>query len=199
VLVAADPDAVPSTFSASVLGPKGLQIAGRLRQQTQAGASATAYPVTTGDPASISATTQAGDPGVILARRTRGESQDLGSTGGVAAAGRAWIVPPATGSAPRSPVIYLTNPGERPVEVSLATVPVNGSAASARTTIPPGGTIAAPKRLFSGKGDHPVLALAENGTFAAAAASYSQGQHGVGGYAVTAGIPIPNAWVPTGK
>jgi hypothetical protein len=199
VLVAADPGVAPSTFSASVLGPKGLQVAGRLRQQTQEGASATAYPVTTGDPSSISAAAQAGDPGVVLARRTRGETQDLGSTGGVAAAGGAWIVPPATGSAPRSPVLYLTNPGERPVEVSLETLPVNGSAASARTTIPPGGTIAAPKRLFSGKGDHPVMARAENGTFAPAAASYSQGQHGVAGYAVSTGIPIPNAWLPRGK
>jgi hypothetical protein len=199
VLVAADPGVAPSTFSASVLGPKGLQVAGRLRQQTQEGASATAYPVTTGDPSSISAAAQAGDPGVVLARRTRGETQDLGSTGGVAAAGGAWIVPPATGSAPRSPVLYLTNPGERPVEVSLETLPVNGSAASARTTIPPGGTIAAPKRLFSGQGDHPVMARAEDGTFAPAAASYSQGQHGVAGYAVSTGIPIPNAWLPRGK
>ena len=199
VLAAADPGTAPSTFSASVLGPKGLQIAGRLRQQTQDGASATAYPVTTEDPASIAATTQAGDPGVVVARRTRGESQDLGSTGGVASAGSAWIVPPATGSAPRSPVVYLTNPGERPVEVALATLPVNGSPTSARATIPPGSTIAAPKRLFSGKGDHPVMALAEGGTFAAGAASYSQGQHGVAGYAVSAGIPIPNAWLPTAK
>ncbi len=199
MLAVADAGAAPSTFSASVLGPKGLQIAGRLGQQTQDGESAAAYPVTTDDPASISATTQAGDSGVILARRTRGESQDLGSTGGVASAGGAWIVPPATGSAPRSPIVYLTNPGERPVEVSLATLPVNGSPASAQTTIPPGSTVAAPKQLFSGKGDHPVMALAEDGTFAAAAASYSQGQHGVGGYAVSAGIPIPSVWLPTGK
>lgn len=199
VLTAADPGTSPTTFSASVLGPKGLQIAGRLRQQTQEGMSATAYQVTTGDPASISVATQLGDPGVVLARRTRGASQDLGSTGGVAGAAGAWIVSPATGTAPRTPVVYLTNPGERPIDVSLATLPVNGSPASARTTIPPGGTIAAPKRLFSGKGDHPVMALAERGTFAAAAASYSQGQHGVAGYAVSAGIPIPDAWIPTGK
>jgi hypothetical protein len=196
VLAVAEPASSPSTLSASVLRPTGLELAGKLQQNAQDAASATAYPVTTGDVATIAVSTEGDAPGVVAARRTHGTSQDLGSTAGVASPERAWIVSPATGAAPRTPEIYLGNPGREPIEVSLRTLPAQGSARTATVRVPPGRTVASPRRLFADKGDVPVLATAARGTFVAAAASYSQGNHGVAAYAVSAGVAVPDAWIP---
>ena len=197
VLVVAEPAPSPSTLSAAVLGPSGLELAGKLQEQAQDGASATAYPVTTGDSAAIAVRTAADGPGVVAARRTRGTTQDLGSTAGVSSPGRAWIIAPATGSAPRSPELYLSNPGREPIDVSLRTLPPEGSPTAAiDVRVPPGRTVASPRRLFDGRSDVPVLATTARGSFLAAAASYSQGNHGVAAYAVSSGVAVPAAWVP---
>jgi hypothetical protein len=187
VLAAAVSEPTPTSFSATTLAEKGLRVAGRLHDQPLRGASASAFSVTTGEPATLSVRVAEAQGGVAAARRTRGTAQDLGSTAGVVAGGRAWIVMPATGSTPRSPAVYLANPGEDAVAVALRTLPLQGRARSAEATVPPGRTIAAPGRLFDG-GDAPVLATADDGTFVPASASYSQGQHGVAGYAVSVGI-----------
>jgi hypothetical protein len=196
VLAVADPSQTPASFSASILGDKGIQLADKVQDRAQDGTSATAYPVTTGEAATLAVHARQGGPGVVAARRTRGTTQDLGSTAGVAAPRSAWVVMPATGSAPRSPMVYLANPGRRSVEVSMSTLPVGGREATAKVTVPPGRTVAAPGRLFSSAGDAPVLATADAGTFVASAASYSQGAHGVAGYAVSSGIAIPEPWIP---
>jgi hypothetical protein len=196
ILTVADPSNTPSRFSGTVLGDKGIQVAGHLQDQAQDGVSATAYPLTTGEPAALALHSQEGDPGIVAARRTRGTSQDLGSTAGVPAAGSAWIVLPATGSAPRSPTVYLTNPGGKPVRVDLTTLRAKGASDHARATVPPGRTVAAPKGLFGEGADAPVLAVSKDGGFVPAAASYSQGANGVAAYAVSAGVLIPDRWVP---
>jgi Family of unknown function (DUF5719) len=191
VLLAANPGQSPSTFSGSQFGEKGISTAGRLQQQAADGGAAAAYPVTTGGAAGIAISSAESEPGVVVARRTHGSSHDLGSTGGVPSASDRWVVMPATGSAPRTPMIYLTNPGRRTVDVSLSTIPASGDPRRATAVVPPGRTVSAPKRLFEAPGDAPVMASSGAGSFVPVAASYSGGEHGVAGYAVSAGVVVP--------
>jgi hypothetical protein len=64
-------------------------------------------------------------------------------------------------------------------------------------TIQPGRVVAGPKLFVTDKPFAAILATAESGTLVPAAASYSLGQDGNATYAVSLGVPIPDAWVPS--
>jgi hypothetical protein len=139
----------------------------------------------------------AGDaPGVAVARRTYGVASDQGSTNGAAPA-RAWVVLPAVLGSPSHPGLAFANPGLEPVELTLSYLwPGPDEADPITLTIPPHRTATAPKAFLEVAPDGAVLAVADDGTFVPAAASYSRGREGFATYAVALGIQIPAAWIP---
>jgi hypothetical protein len=133
-------------------------------------------------------------PGIAAARRTFGVSADQASTPGTGPAA-AWLVLPAIFGEPAHPGVVLTNPAAVAVEVTLSRLaPATGSTT---VTVPPRSTVLAPESFVAEAPGASLLAVAADGTFAAASASYSRGREGFATYAVALGIPIPEAWMPS--
>jgi hypothetical protein len=57
-------------------------------------------------------------------------------------------------------------------------------------------TVAVPSSFVEERPLGAILAVADDGTFVPASASYSLGREGNAAYAVSLGVPIPEAWVP---
>jgi hypothetical protein len=169
---------------------------GSLVQNSPNAGSAQPYPVTMEGPSAIDLRST---PGTVVALRTLGVSADQGSTGGASAPAAAWVVLPSIAGTPAHPGLILTNPGDVPAVVKLALLP---SAAGTvpppvSVTVPPGRTVAGPKLFVTAKPFAAILVTAESGTLVAAAASYSLGQDGNATYAVSLGVPVPDAWMPS--
>jgi len=158
-------------------------------------ASAVIYPITTDGPSTIDVRST---PGVVVARRTLGESSDRGSTTGVPAPAGAWVVLPAVVGRPFHPGLVLANPGDETVEVTLSVLPSGTGELPQPVTmsIPPGRTVAGPNLFVTAKPLAAILAVSSSGTLVLAAASYSLGLEGFATYAVSMGVPIPDEWVP---
>jgi hypothetical protein len=138
-------------------------------------------------------------PGTVVALRTLGISADQGSTGGASAPASAWVVLPSIAGTPAHPGLILANPGDAPAVVKLSLLPSAPGVVPppVTVTIPPGRVVAGPKLFVTDEPFAAILATAESGTLVPAAASYSLGQDGNATYAVSAGVPIPDAWVPS--
>lgn len=150
------------------------------------------FPATTAGPSSLLLTAEG--PGIAAARRTFGVEADQASTPGAAPAG-AWLVLPAIFGEPAHPGLVLTNPGPVAVEITLSRLaPATGSTT---VTVPPRSTAPVPASFLSSSPGATILAVAGDGTFVPASASYSRGREGFATYAVALGVPIPEAWMPT--
>jgi hypothetical protein len=145
------------------------------------------YPSTTSGPTSVVFSAQG--PGVAATRRTFGVSSDQASSSGAVPA-RSWLILPAVVGSPSHPGLVLANPGQEPAVITLSYVGTS-SGQSVTVTVPPRRTVAAPVGFLEASPDSAVLAVASEGTFVAAAASYSLGREGFATYAVALGIPIP--------
>ena len=152
--------------------------------------SARTFPATTAGPTSVAFSVDG--EGVAAARRTFGVVSDQASTIGAVPAA-AWIVLPAVGGSPSLPNLVLANPGDETAEVEITYLaPAEGSIV---VTIPPGRTATPPAEFRQIAPDAAVSAIALQGTFVPAAASYSLGREGIATYAVALGIRVPDAWL----
>lgn len=193
-LVTVNPGPRPSSFGATLLAERGLQVPKGLQEATEDSESGSTITVQTAPeaPSTIVVRPAGGDEPVFAARRTTSVGTDLGATSGAPEAGDAWVVLPATGGPPQSPVLCLTNPGTDDAEVTLTTLPQGDVAPhTSRIQVRAGTTVQANKGLLAATPEAGTLVIAETGTVVPAAASYSQGQNGVGAYAVSVGVPVP--------
>ena len=184
-------------LSGEILSEESAEPIAALQEAAPRGESARTVVVTTAGPASFDVGANAGEVG--YARRTYGVAADQGSTTGAPEARAAWIVLPAIGGAPSRPGLVLTNPGEVAATVVLRPLSAGERPGPDPVTIeiPPGRSVAAPKRFVEAAPSAAILAVASSGAFVPAAASYSRGREGMATYAVSLGIPVPDAWVPS--
>ena len=183
-------------LQATLLSKENSQPLGSLVQNAPNAASAQPYPLTMEGPSAIDVRST---PGVAVSLRTLGVSADQGSTAGTSAPSGAWVVLPSVAGTPVHPGLILTNPGDVPAVVRLSLLPSTPGSVppSVTVTVPPGRTVAGPKLFVAAKPFAAILLAAESGTLVPAAASYSLGQDGFATYAVSLGVPIPQAWVPS--
>lgn len=179
----------------ALLSRDGLLGLPSIKQGAPRAASAVIHPVTTDGPSTIEVQST---PGVVVARRTLGESSDRGSTTGVPAPAGAWVVLPAVAGRPFRPGLVLANLGDETVDVTLSVLPSGTGEPPQPVTmsIPPGRTVAGRNLFVTAKPLAAILAVSSSGTLVLAAASYSLGLEGFATYAVSAGVPIPDEWVP---
>jgi hypothetical protein len=152
--------------------------------------SASAYSLTTEGPATLDL---AVPPGVTVGRRIFGVSSDQASTVAAIAPAPRWVLLPAVAGAPSKPGLVLTNPGDELAEVSLSFLPAGDEPAPdpISVTVPPGRSINAPREFLDLAPQAAVVAAASTGTFVPAFASYSLGREGLGGFALSLGVPVP--------
>jgi hypothetical protein len=134
--------------------------------------------------------------GVAAAVRTlvSGTSHDGASTSGSAVAAPAWVVPPAASSEPARPSIVLFDAGTQDARVTLTALPSGkGKAPKPVTvTVPAGESSSAPGRFASAVATSSVLVVSAGPPVVAASAAFSEGEHGVGGFAVATGVIDPS-------
>jgi hypothetical protein len=196
ILVAMNTGDARPELEVTLLSKETSQPLGSVVQNAPNAGSAQPYPVTMEGPSAIDVRST---PGTVVALRTLGVPADHGSTGGASAPAGAWVVLPSIAGTPAHPGLILTNPGDVPAVVNLSLLPsAPGTVPPPVTvTIPPGRAVAGPKLFVTDEPFAAILATAESGTFVPAAASYSLGQDGNATYAVSLGVPIPDAWVPS--
>lgn len=184
-------------LSGTILEPETTQPVSALGDAAPAAETARTVPLTTATPTTL--VVQADGSGVAFARRTFGVGTDQASTAGATEAAGAWIVLPSVAGEPSSPAIVLANPGEEPATVTLTALPSPGAPSPEPVTVevPPLATVTAPEAFAAATGTSSVMAVATDGTFVPASASYSLGREGFATFAVAVGVRIPDAWVPT--
>jgi hypothetical protein len=183
-----------TSATGSVLGRKDPSpLAGPDEGQVN-GESAQTFPITTQGPTALDLKVPAG---AAVVRRTYGQASDQGATGpGVAA--RAWVILPAVAGQPSNAGVVVANPGQEDAEITLAYLPSGTEPLPAPITIRVAGlrTVAVPSEFVQARPLGAILAIASSGTFVPASASYSLGREGYAAYAVSLGVPVPDAWVP---
>ncbi len=175
------------------------QVVGALQDALQRDGSADTYPIGTEGPSTIDLQATEGSPGLAAVRRTYGVNSDQGSTSGVVAPARAWVVLPAAAGAPFNPRLFLSNPGTEPAVVTLSFLPVAGSGSvppPVTVQVAPGRTVQVPQEWVAAQPTAAVLVVAAEGTLVPAASSYSLGREGLAAFAVAVGAPIPEGWAP---
>jgi hypothetical protein len=196
-LVVMDPGEGKAQLEGTLLGSDGPQPLPGFQEAAVGGFSAQTLPVSTEGPSTLDIRSSTG---VVIARRTYGTVAGQASTGGTTSPAAAWIVLPAVAGSPSHPGLVLANPGDQPVDVTLSCLPTGempSVPAPVTVEVPPGATIAAPRAFVEASPSSAVLAVAAAGAFVPAAASYSLGRNGVATYAVSVGVPIPDAWIPS--
>jgi hypothetical protein len=121
-------------------------------------------------------------------------SHDAGATAGTPAPATAWVVPPAASSEPASPALLLFDPGTQDVRVTLTAIApadVKHPPPPKDVTVPAGRTVLAPKGFVSAAPTSSILAVSSGGPIVAASAAFSEGEHGVGGFALVTGVADP--------
>lgn len=183
------------TLGGSLLQSDGDQPLGSLAGSSSPPGSAQTYPITTNGPSTIDLRPSAP---VAVSRRTYGVVSDSGSTAGASAPAPAWVILPAVAGEPSHPGLVLADPGDEPADVTLSFLSSGAQSPTAAITItvPARRTVAVPEDWIGSEPVAAVLAVASSGTFVPAAASYSLGRDGYATYAVSLGVPIPDAWVP---
>ncbi|MFL5766809.1 MAG: DUF5719 family protein [Actinomycetota bacterium] len=161
-------------------------------EQQQQGATSAAHETSITGPSTYEITASGG---VASAVRTlaAGTSHDRASTSGSAVAAAAWVVPPAAASEPALPSILLFDPGTKDAKVTLTAIPSDKGKAPkpATVTVPAGRSTSAPARFASAVATSSVLVVSTGPPIVAASAAFSEGQHGVGGFAIATGVVDP--------
>lgn len=151
--------------------------------------SARTFATTTTEPAAV--VFHADGPGVAAVRRTFGVVSDQGATvGGTPASD--WVILPAVSGTPSHPGLALANSSDEPVEVSVSAI--GSPDEPVVVTIAPRSSVVAAKGFLGSHPDDAILASSD-GSFVAAAASYSRGREGFATFAIALGTPVPSEWV----
>jgi hypothetical protein len=185
------------TVSAALRGRQEPQLVADLDRQQQQGGTSAAHDTSIQGPSTYQITASGG---VASAVRTLASdtSHDGASTSGSAVAAPAWVVPPAAASEPARPSIVLFDAGTQDARVTLTALPSTalpsgkGKAPNPVTvTVPAGRSSSAPDRFASAVVTSSVLVVSSGPPVVAASAAFSEGQHGVGGFAVAMGVVDP--------
>ncbi|MGE5225239.1 MAG: DUF5719 family protein, partial [Planctomycetaceae bacterium] len=193
-----DPESRDAHFSATAWASDGPSPAGGLIGQEHRASSAAAYPVTTSGATVVSVSAQGGT-GLFAALRSQGQSDDDAATGGTAAPGPAWVVPPTVADQPANPGLVVANPGATPVQVTLRLLPPGSDTVerpTASITVPPSSTVAAPAAFLDQSPSASVLVTAD-GDVVAGGASTSGGVLGLSLYGLALGVEVPAGVSPT--
>ena len=182
-------------LSASLRSDKTQQLVSGLERESVQGSTAHAYQESIGGPSTFELTTT-GQNGIAAAVRAlvAGTSHDEASTSGSSVAATAWVVPPAAAAKPARPSILLFDPGSGDAKVTLTALmpPKSGKAPKPVTvTVPAGRTVIAPGRFAGAAPTASVLAVSSGPPVVAASAAFSEGEHGVGGFALSTGVVAP--------
>jgi hypothetical protein len=188
------PGAQSVQLSGTVHAEKSQQLVAGLEQESQAGASAQSYDATIDGPSTFELAAKGG--GIVAVARSVASdiSHDEGATAGTPAPATAWLVPPAAFSEPASASLLLFDPGTEDVKVTLSAIApadVKHPPPSREVTVPAGRTVLAPKGFVSAAPTSSILAVSSTGPIVAASAAYSEGEHGVGGFALVTGVTDP--------
>jgi hypothetical protein len=173
-------------------GRESPQVVAELDHRQQQGGTSVAVEGSIQGPSTYQVTASGG---VAAAVRTLASdtSHDRGATSGSAIAAPAWVVPPAAASEPARPSIVLLDAGTEDARVTLTALP-SGKGKAPRpvtVTVPAGTTASAPSKFVSAAATSSVLAVSSGPPIVAASAAFSEGQHGVGGFAVATGVVEP--------
>jgi hypothetical protein len=194
-LVIATPHAPTVTLSGSLHAEDAVQPVAGLAQQGQQGGSSQSYDAPITGPSAFELGVE-GSNGIAAAVRSLAAdtSHDEGATQGSPVAAGAWVVPPAADSEPARASLLLFDPGTQDARVTLrALVPADAEGApdSTTVTVPAGRTISAPNRFVSAAPTASISAISAGTPIVAASAALSEGQNGVGGFAISTGVVDP--------
>jgi hypothetical protein len=166
------------------------QPAGNLTVVRQGGSSTVSAPLTTAGP-SAAVVQVVGNAPVGVGLREAGGGSDAGATGGTIAPAPSWVLLPAAIGASARPSVVLVNDGDQPVTATLTPLRVGGGgvATTATLEIAPGRT-ASPLRSWLNANPGAAILVTGGGNLVASAAG-TTGREGVGGYALSMGIPVP--------
>jgi hypothetical protein len=187
-----DGDGGRLTLSGDLLSTGGTppQAVAGLADASMPDGSARTFPVTTEEASSLRLGSAGGS--VAAVRRTFGTVSDQGAVTGARPAG-SWVVMPAIAGSPFDPGMVLANPGPEPAEVTLRYL--STEAQELTITVPSEATVQVPQAFLLVQPETGVWAQAISGTFVIAAVSFSLGPEGRSRYAVSLGIPVPDAAV----
>jgi hypothetical protein len=183
-------------FGATALTDEPPRPAGGLTEQDHGPLAARAYPVQVDSgPTAIRLFTLDGAQ-AAGALRALGPSGDLGATTGAREPAPSWLVFPALAGRSAEPAIVIANDGDDEVVATLEILEREGGTAASRITVdvpahaaaavPPGFLASAPGSAVLVRATGPVVALS-------AATSASDGRRGGGGFALSMGVPVPQA------
>lgn len=182
-------------FGATSLSERPPRPAAGLTEQEHAPTAALAYavPVQEG-PSAIEAYTH-DEARVIGALRALGPRDDPAASAGAMTPAASWLLLPAAAGEPSDPGAVLVNPGEDDVRVDLeALAPEGGTAAAPITVDVPGHSAAAvPPAFLEAAAGAGVIARANAGAIVALTASTSLGEDADEAFALSLGIPLPQA------
>jgi hypothetical protein len=177
-------------LAANVTHPPGLSDAPQDPQTAQS------YPVTTAGASGLRLVGQQGTGGSFVASvSSLGEGTDFASTGGAPAAGPAWIVLPTVAGDPSKPGLVITDPGTEGATVTLHVLAADGPN-DVTIDVAAGSSVDVPAAFLSADETAGILVTSTGGAVIPAGASESLGMHGIAGYAIAVGIPLPNPPLP---
>jgi hypothetical protein len=182
-------------FGATSLSEEPPRPAGGLTEQEHAPAAALAYavPVENG-PWAIQAFTLDGAR-VIGALRALGPGEDPAASAGAMSPAASWLILPAAAGDPSNPGAVLVNPGEEDVRVGLEILPGEDGTAAVpiMVDVPAHSAAAVPPGFLEAAAEGGVIARADTGGIVALAASTSLGEDGLDAFALSLGVPLPQA------
>jgi hypothetical protein len=180
------------TASGTLRGSQAPQPVADLAAQQQQGETSALHDSSIRGPSTYQITASGG---VAAAVRTLASdtSHDGASTSGSSVAAPAWVVPPAAASEPARPSIVLFDAGTKDARVTLTALPSSKAKAPkpVTVTVPAGQSSSAPARFASAVATSSVLVVSSGPPVVAASAAFSEGEHGVGGFAVATGVVDP--------
>ena len=189
-ITAPEPQGV--TVSGALRGRQPPQLVAGLDRQEQRGGTSAAHDTSIQGPTTYQITASGGVASAVRTLRSH-TSHDRAGTSGSPVAARAWVVPPAAASEPARPSILLLDAGTQDARVTLTALPSGKEKVPkpVTVTVPAGRSTSAPDRFASAVATSCVLAVSSGPPIVAASAAFSEGQHGVGGFAVATGVVDP--------
>ena len=178
-------------LSAALRGPEEQQVVPDLDQAQLQGGTSSAHDTLIQGPSTYQLTASGGVSSAVrtLASDT---SHDGAATSGSSVSARAWVVPPAAASEPAKASIVLLDAGTEDARVTLTALGSGKKTPKPVTvTVPAGRSTVAPSRFASAVATASVLAVSSGPPIVAASAAFSEGEHGVGGFAVSTGVVAP--------
>lgn len=179
-------------FGVTELSTEPPRPAGGLTAQEHGPAAARAYAIPVGEGPTAMQLFTLDDARVASALRARGPGDDPGSTSGAVDPADAWLLLPAVSGSDVTPGAVLVNDGDADV-VATVTLLTGSGGTPATVEIPAHSVAAVPSGVWSSAPDAAMVIRADGGSIVALAASVSRVSGGGDGFALSMGVPLPQA------